>query len=74
MGLEYDIRPQHLKKAVLADENREVMLLTDEVVDYLNLPQLAEPDYIIQTDNRFVVQAWQRWNLYLPDRLKGSAK
>lgn len=74
MGLEYDIRPQHSKKAVLADENREVMLLTDGVVDYLNLPQLAEPDYIIQTDNRFVVQAYQRWKLYLPDRLKGSAK
>jgi hypothetical protein len=74
MGLDYDIRPPLSKKAVLADVNREVMLLTAEAVDYLDLPQLAEPDYTIQTDNHFVLQKYQNWNFYLTDRLKDSKR
>lgn len=69
MGLEYDIKPQTAQNVSIYN-NREVMLLTTGIAESSNIPQLAEPDLVILANNRFILQCYQGWNLYLPDRLK----
>ena len=70
MGLEYDIIPQRNKKNILTYKNSKVMFLRAGIVESLDIPQMPEPDRIIMANNRFILQPYQSWYLYLPDQLK----